>query len=105
MGNSDGPRTPTDEIADLANRFSAQGVKACPCCEDKLDKKACWFCQKVGDCNSLRKCLGCKVARYCDEQCANKDWDRHFDFCTKKKKEAKVEKIKRGIEASKKSKK
>ena len=43
----------------------------------------CGFCQKKGTAESMKKCLRCKIASYCDDICKNQDWNNHKTICKK----------------------
>lgn len=43
--------------------------------------KFCLFCNKVKSAgNPIRKCI-CKAARYCSQECHEKDWGNHKEYC------------------------
>ena len=45
---------------------------------------SCWGCGKTAsdERSSLKKCVACKLACYCDKQCQTKDWkERHKVWC------------------------
>ena len=42
--------------------------------------RACWHCKKVAD-TPLRKCAGCKRARYCGRVCQLAGWGEHQSVC------------------------
>jgi len=51
------------------------------------DIKDCWNCFTTPGVEvTLYKCRGCKVARYCGEQCQAEDWPGHRDSCKRWKK-------------------
>jgi len=41
--------------------------------------KKCWRCS----CSSVKTllCVGCRRARYCDSQCQEENWDKHWEYC------------------------
>ena len=45
----------------------------------------CWLCGVTTRKLEKSVCAGCLKARYCSLQCQGADWDRHRDFCMKKK--------------------
>ena len=45
----------------------------------------------------MYKCAGCRKARYCDEKCQEKDWDRHGEYCQLKTKKRELKLQKRNI--------
>lgn len=47
--------------------------------------RACWKCWAYGDEAALRSCTGCRLAKYCGEECQNADWKRHKGECGIKK--------------------
>ena len=51
----------------------------------EVKKKICWNCHATAaDLGArLLKCSSCRMARYCDAQCQEDDWDRHKELCGK----------------------
>ena len=54
-----------------------------------FNHRQCHFCKKNEEAPSgrykiLKLCGGCKVIRYCSEQCQLSDWDSHKTFCFSK---------------------
>ena len=56
----------------------------------------CWNCSKnKSEVDRLYKCGGCKVARYCCEDCKNNDWKEHGNWCLKKQQKRLARKAKK----------
>eukprot|EP00092_Neocalanus_flemingeri_P004222 GFUD01004542.1.p1 GENE.GFUD01004542.1~~GFUD01004542.1.p1 ORF type:complete len:360 (-),score=88.50 GFUD01004542.1:151-1080(-) len=51
--------------------------------QSKSKTRICWTCHLLG--SSLLKCSGCKRARYCGETCYREDWERHKEWCWRKR--------------------
>jgi len=52
----------------------------------KTPKKFCLHCNKdKSDGMSIRKCI-CKLARYCSQECHEKDWENHKELCLQTRK-------------------
>eukprot|EP01083_Nonionella_stella_P018578 51721_1 len=56
-------------------KTKAQKWKDIPCCNQ--------YCQMNRNVSKLRKCSGCKLARYCSRKCQKRDWYGHKDICVK----------------------
>ena len=48
-------------------------------------RKLCWSCHAPKEeGRQLRRCRGCRRARYCDQECQAADWERHSGYCVEK---------------------
>jgi len=47
---------------------------------DDANGKTCWQCLNYGK----YKCVGCRKARYCSEECQLENWDGHKEYCLAK---------------------
>jgi len=61
--------------------------------------RVCWNCEVDQDEEiKLKKCAGCKRARYCSKECQEKDWSEHKLLCDQLEKERREEKRRRKAE-------
>ena len=52
---------------------------------DEKVKEYCWLCGVTIRKVKKSTCAGCLVAKYCTLSCQEGDWNRHRDYCMKKK--------------------
>jgi len=52
--------------------------------------KVCWRCMKTREEVELFKCVGCFKGRYCSEDCQEKDWSKHREYCVKRQSQRKL---------------
>jgi hypothetical protein len=72
---SEADLTKAGSEADLAEAGSEADLT-----EAESVKLDCFYCMKHSEC-SLKKCAGCNVARYCDQECQKADWSSHKTVC------------------------
>lgn len=53
----------TDEVIDL---------------HEKIPNDLCWGC---GEKKKVRCCAGCRLGRFCSQQCQKENWKKHRDHC------------------------
>jgi hypothetical protein len=65
------------EVSSFSERVSTKVLR-----KKKTETKIpqCNFCQENTKARK-HKCRGCKAASYCSDQCAQKDWPKHKDYC------------------------
>ena len=85
------------ERIDLADKIAKSNATE-EVVKNKKDEYSylCWNCSKnKSEVDRLFKCGGCKVARYCSEDCKNNDWKEHGNWCLKKQQKRLARKAKK----------